>query len=117
MNQSELSLTLQHKVSNFTFRYYTTYYLGGDNYLFYLESGNIQRLLINSNKGTIFTYNFSGQLTDLVVTDSKTIFAKDVLERLYFMDLELIDGGGGLLQEVNVMECKIAKILAKPILE
>lgn len=74
-------------------------------------------LLINSNKGTIFTYNFSGQLTDLVVTDSKTIFAKDVLERLYFMDLELIDGGGGLLQEVNVMECKIAKILAKPILE
>lgn len=41
MNQSELSLTLQHKVSNFTFRYYTTYYLGGDNYLFYLESGNI----------------------------------------------------------------------------
>ena len=52
-----------------------------------------------------------------MVTDSKTIFAKDVLERLYFMDLELIDGGGGLLQEVNVMECKIAKILAKPILE
>lgn len=86
--QRDLDLLLSQTVNEFAFKpYYQYFYTEG--IIHYLDQGDIIR--INLSNGHRFKYDTKGWITQFWMVDGSSIFTKDKLDRVYFIDLSLLN--------------------------